>query len=106
MRILLDECVPRRLRAHFQGHDAHTVQMMGWTGKKNGELMALTAGAGFEALITVDRNLQYQQNVSALPFGILVLVAPSNRISDLLPLIPNALIGLQKLQPGTCIEIQ
>jgi predicted nuclease of predicted toxin-antitoxin system len=106
MRILLDECVPRSLRAHFSGHDVHTVRSMGWTGKKNGELMALVGAGNFEALVTVDRNLQYQQKVSALPFGILVLVASTNRVGDLVPLMPNALTTLQNIQPGICVEIQ
>jgi hypothetical protein len=91
--------------SHFSGHDVHTVRTMGWTGKKNGELMSLLASANFEALITVDQNLQYQQNVPTLPFGIIVLAASSNKLADLLPLVPKALIALQTLQPGTCIAV-
>lgn len=59
MRILLDECVPRRLRREFVGHDIHTVPEMGWSGKKNGDLLRAMAGDGFEALVTVDQNLRH-----------------------------------------------
>ena len=65
MRILLDECVPRPLRRELAGHDVRTIREMGWAGKKNGELLSLMAGAGFEVLLTVDQNLRYQQNLTA-----------------------------------------
>ena len=60
MRIVLDECVPRRLRREFSGHDVVSVVEMGWSGKRNGELVALIVAAGYEVLLTVDRNLRYQ----------------------------------------------
>ena len=60
MRILLDECVPRPLRRELPGHNVRTIQEMGWAGKKNGELLALMAGAGFEVLLTVDQSLRHQ----------------------------------------------
>ena len=63
MRILLDECVPRPLKREFAGHDVRTVREMGWTGKKNGELIQLLVADGFEAFVTVDQNLSYQQNL-------------------------------------------
>jgi PIN like domain len=105
MLLIVDECVPQSLATHFSGHDVHTVRSMGWAGKKNGELMTLIAGANFEALVTVDQNLPYQQNVPALVFGIVVLAAKSNKVADLLPLVPKALIALQTLQPGTCVAV-
>jgi hypothetical protein len=63
MRILLDECVPRRLARELAGHDVRTVPEMGWSGKRNGELLQLMAGQGFEVFLTVDQNLRYQQNL-------------------------------------------
>jgi predicted nuclease of predicted toxin-antitoxin system len=63
MKILLDECIPRRLKFELKNHDPKTVQEMGWTGKKNGELLAL-ADKGFEVFITLDKNLEAQLNVS------------------------------------------
>ena len=88
MRILLDECVPRPIRRELTGHVVSTIREMGWAGKKNGELLALMAGAGFEVLLTVDQNLRFQQNHAASDVAVVVMVAPSNRLADLVPLIP------------------
>jgi hypothetical protein len=65
MRILIDECVPRRLRREPPTHDVRTVAEMGWSGKKNGELLRLMNDNGFEVLLTVDQNLRHQQNLKA-----------------------------------------
>ena len=64
MRVLLDECVPRALRDDIRGHEVQTVAEAGWAGVKNGELLRLAAAA-FDVLITVDRNLEYQQSFKA-----------------------------------------
>ena len=71
MRLLLDECVPARLRKALPGHEVSTVGLEGWSGVKNGKLLALAA-AGFDAFVTVDKNLPYQQNTAALPIAVLV----------------------------------
>ena len=105
MRILIDECTPRQLRADLPGHDVQTVAKMGWAGKKNGELLALMAGSGFEVLLTVDQNLRHQQNLAAHGIGIVVLVAPTNRLADLRPLMPSALKELATIVPGDVIEV-
>lgn len=99
MRILLDECIDRRLAADIAGHEILTVPQAGWAGVKNGELLAL-AEARFDAFITVDRNLSFQQNLPRFSVAVIVLQAPSNRLSDLRPLIPRLLEALQKAQPG------
>ena len=72
MRLLLDECVPARLRRSLPSHQVSTVVQEGWSGVKNGKLLALAA-TGFDAFITVDKNLSYQQNTSNLPVAVLVL---------------------------------
>jgi hypothetical protein len=105
MRVLLDECVPRRLRGHLPGHDVRTVPEMGWSGKKNGELLALMGGQGFQALLTVDQNLRHQQNVQAAGIAVVVLVAASNRLADLVPLVPSTLAALASVKPGDVVEI-
>lgn len=105
MRILLDECVPRRLRQNLPGHDVRTVPEMGWSGKKNGELLQLMAGQNFEVLLTVDQSLRHQQNVQAVGVAVIVLVAASNRLADLVPLMPAALASLSSIKPGDVIEI-
>src|SRR3954453_4970982 len=105
MRILLDECVPRSLRGHFAGHDVRTIREMGWAGKKNGELLALMAADGFEVLLTVDQNIRYQQNLVAAGVAVVVLVAATNRLADLLPLVPSALAALASVKPGDVVEV-
>lgn len=93
MRILLDECVPRRLRQELPGHDVHTVPEMGWSGKKNGELLQLMAVQGFEVLLTVDQSIRHQQNLQTAGIAVVVLVAVSNRLGDLVPLMPLGACG-------------
>lgn len=105
MRILLDECVPQPLRQEFLGHDVSTIREMGWVGKKNGELLALMTIQGFEVFLTADQNLRYQQNLHATGVAVIVLVAVSNRIADLKPLMPSVLAALHLIKPGEVIEI-
>ena len=99
MRVLLDECLPRRLTRELVGHDARTAPEMGWASKRNGELLALAAGH-FEIFLTADRNLSYQQDLSAFDIAIVVLVARSNRFEDLRPLAPRILEILPTAQRG------
>jgi PIN like domain len=105
MRVLIDECVPRRIRGHLPGHDVHTVPEMGWSGKKDGELLGLMAGQGFEVLVTVDQGVKHQQNLRAAGVAVVVLVATSNRLADLVPLMPSALASLGSIQPGDVVEV-
>jgi predicted nuclease of predicted toxin-antitoxin system len=105
MRILLDECVPRPLKRELADRDIHTVVEMGWAGKKNGELLQLMSREGFTILLTTDQNLRYQQNLQQAGVAIVVLVARSNRLPDLVPLIPDVLNILDTLAPGNVIEI-
>jgi len=78
VKILLDECVDERLVHDLAGHDVLTVRQMGWKGKQNGELLAL-AEKRFEAFVTTDRNLSFQQNLTRFSIAVLVLTAPTNR---------------------------
>ena len=90
MRVLLDECLPRRLKRELVGHDAKTAPEMGWASKRNGELLALAVGQ-FDVFLTADRNLSYQQDVSSFDIAVVVLVARSNRFEDLRPLASRIL---------------
>jgi hypothetical protein len=105
MRVLLDECVPRRLRTHFTGHDVHTVPEMGWSGKKDGALLSLMQGDGFEVLVTVDKNIRHQQNLRATGIAVIVLVAATNRLADLIPRVAGGLAAFATIQPGDVVEI-
>lgn len=98
MRILLDEAVPRRLASHLAGHDVSTVPRCGWAGVKNGKLLAL-AGTRFDVFLTMDQNLEFQQNLATLPVAVLVVVAHSNRMADIEPLVPEIMGALDSLQP-------
>ena len=74
---------------------------MGWAGSTNGELLRLAAGGGFDALVTVDRGFEYQQNLSSLPIPVVILVAARNRLQELEPLVPGVVEVLSRqLQPG------
>jgi hypothetical protein len=97
---LLDECVDRRLAGDFVGHDVRSARQMGWTTSKDRELLALAA-AHFDAFATVDRNLSFQQNLWPLPIPIFVLHSPTNRLSDLKPLVPSLLRAMETARPGT-----
>lgn len=104
MRVLLDECLPKRLKSLLVGHDVRTVPEAGWAGMKNGELIKLAAGQ-FDAFITIDSNLVYQQNLEAVSFGVVVLTARSNRLADLQPLAPRILEALSTLKPGQLVRV-
>ena len=106
MKILLDECMPQRFRAHVVGHDVFTTGYMGWAGIKNGALLALAANDGFDALVTTDKNIQFQQNVTALPIAVVVLDAVGNDIPSLLPLVPPLLAVLANLPPRTVTHVR
>ena len=104
MRLLLDECVPARLRQALPSHAVSTVGLQGWSGIKNGKLLALAA-AGFDAFVTVDKNLPYPQNTAALPIAVVVLDAKSNELSYLLPLMPALEAVLKKLAQGSYVLV-
>ena len=78
---------------------------MGWSGKKDGELLSLMTSAGFEVLVTVDKSIRHQQNLQAVGVAVVVLVASTNRLADLLPRVPEALTALDTIQPGDIVEI-
>lgn len=106
MRILLDECVPRQLKPFFvaAGHDCETAREAGYGGLANGELLAEIEFL-FDVLVTIDRNMRYQQNFAGRDIALLVLWAYSNDISDLEPLIPAAVDALKSIKPGQIVEI-
>jgi hypothetical protein len=104
MRILLDECLPRKLKHSIVGHDVTTVQERGWSSKKNGELLRLMDGT-VDVFLTSDQNLRYQQNLATIHFSIIVLVVPDNRLPTLQPLMPQVQGLLDTIRPGTVVEV-
>jgi len=105
MRILLDECAPRPLKRELADYEIRTVVEMGWSGKKNGELLRLMSQEGFTVLLTTDQNLRYQQNLEQAGVAVIVLVASSNRLPDLVPLLPDVCNVLNTIVPGQVIEV-
>ncbi len=104
MRLLLDECVPKKLKNELPGHEIFTVPEMGWAGIRNGLLLG-RAAERFDVLITTDRNIEYQQNFSELDLAVLVLIALRNDIDLLRPLMPRAREALGNLRPGDLLTV-
>ena len=104
MRILLDECFPKKLKREFAGHDVRMVQEMGWRGKDNGALLS-AAAQEFEVFVTVDQNIPYQQDLNQFEIGVIILRADSNRMEHLAPLMPKVRIALDTVRSGSCVQI-
>ena len=103
--MLLDECVTRHLKREFANHEVHTVEEAGFKGLENGNLLKAASGA-YDVLITVDRNLPYQQNLTGLEIAILILSAKRNSYVRLKPLMPKALKALETMNPRDVVVIQ
>ena len=104
MKILLDECLPKRLKRELIGHEVQTVPEAGWAGKKNGVLLKLMI-SDFDVFITVDQNMEYQQALETLPIAFIVLVAHNNKLETLQPLMAQILLLLDTIKPGQVIDI-
>ena len=98
MKILLDECVTKHLKPHLPDHEVYTVREMGWGGIKNGRLMALCVENGFDVLLTIDKNLQYQQNLERYPLMIVVLNSANSKVEELVLFLPAFEIQLPNFQ--------
>ena len=105
MKILLDENLPQRLRALLPGHNVVPVNFMGWKGVENGALLKLAARDGFDLLITQDAGMKYQISPAAVPISVAILVAPSNTLEDIEPLLPELLERIAAQAPRTIIRI-
>ena len=106
MRVLLDEQLPRQLVPYVVGHEVKTTQEQGWAGLKNGELLSRAVEAGFDVFVTGDRNLEFQQNLRRSGLFVVVLVAPSNKLEDLLPRIPGVLAVIADARPGAVVRVE
>ena len=106
MRVLPDEQLPRQLAPLLTGHAVRTVQQESWAGLKNGALLKAAGAADFAILVTGDQNLQFQQNLTNVRLGVVVLCAASNALEDLLPLVPAALKAIAEARPGQVIRVE
>ena len=99
MRVLLDENLAVDFAAELAGHEVATVSGEGWQGIDNGELLR-RAQSQFEILVTMDRNLEFQRNLTGLDLSILLVLAPSNRLAHLRSYVPAILEAMKSIQPG------
>jgi hypothetical protein len=104
VRLLLDESLPRPLANLLIGHVVRTVVQMGWSSLGNGALLR-QAASEFDALLTADQNIEFQQNLKTLPLAVVVLVVDSNRLESLEPLVPAVLQALTTLEPNVLIRV-
>lgn len=105
MRVLLDECLPKKLKREVEADFVQTVPEAGWASKKNGELLRL-AEANFDVLLTNDQNMEHQQNLRKFDLAFILLVAPTNDIEDLKPLMPAANEALKIIKAGEVKSIK
>ena len=106
MKILLDECLPRKLKYEFANHECQTVPEASLSGKKNGELLAIAELQGFEIFVTMDKGLEYEQNLARRRISVVILRAKSNRIADLVPLMKGCLSEIRSISPGQMARIE
>jgi hypothetical protein len=95
LKVLLDECVDARFAPHVTGFDTQTVLAKGWSGISNGKLLAL-AQAEFDVFVTVDKNLSFQQHLPKFSIAVILIHCKSNRVQDLLSLLPELLEAIPK----------
>ena len=105
MKILIDECVPRRFKHHLPDHNCLTVPEAGLAGTKNGHLLSLAEERGFEVFLTLDRDFEYEQNLSSRSIAVMIVRAKSNRMRDILPHVPKCLVALRSIKFGELIRV-
>jgi predicted nuclease of predicted toxin-antitoxin system len=105
MRVLLDECVPRRFKHSLPAHNCSTVPEEGFAGKKNGELLALAESAGFQVFLTLDRGVEYQQNLRPRTIAVVIIRTKSSQLSELLLHLPDLLAALELIEPGQLVTM-
>lgn len=105
MKILLDECIDWRLKFDFVGHEIFSAQDMGWLGKKNGDLMKAASDEGFQVLLTIDKNLKFQQNLKNYKLAIVILVQHRSTLTYLKPLVQKVIAILDQVKTGEVYEI-
>jgi Domain of unknown function (DUF5615) len=105
MKILIDECVPRKFKHHLPDHNCLTVPEAGLAGTSNGHLLSLAEERGFEVFLTIDKGFEYEQDLSNRSIAVLIVRAKSNRMRDLLPNVPACLLALRSIKFGELVRI-
>lgn len=105
MRVLIDESLPRQLIRELSGHECWTVKQRGWSSLENGELLRRAAEADFGVFLTADQGLEFQQNLTGLDIGVVVVRAVSNRMEHLRPLVEAMIEAIAAVQLGEVIRV-
>lgn len=105
MKVLIDECLPRKIKNHLTEHDCRTVPEAGLAGKRNGELLSHAEQQKYEIFLTMDKGVEYEQNLRGLSLAIIILRAKSNRLADLLPYVAHCLEEMKSIQPGEVVRV-
>lgn len=105
MRVLLDECLPARLKRAFAGHAVRTVPETGWRSSKDGELLRLATGS-FDVFVTIDRNIELQHDLSSFHLGFIIAHVKSNRLVDFQPVLSDLAEAIGTIKPGEVIHVR
>ena len=89
MKVLLDECVTKRLKPYLKDFEVYTVFEMRWSGVKNGKLLSLCVMNHFDILLTIDKIMMYQQNLEKYPISIVVLNVFTSKLEELILFMPS-----------------
>jgi hypothetical protein len=105
MRVLIDECIPRKFKFSLAPHECQTVPEAGFAGKKNGELLRLAEGM-FDIFVTLDKGVEFQQNLTDKKIAVLIIRTKSNRLAHLQQHAQSCLSAIQSIQPGQFIRVE
>jgi len=105
MKILLDECVTKRLKKHLEGHEVITVSQKNWNGLRNGELMRRAVEDSFDILLTIDKKIQYQQNFSKYDLVVIILDSPSSKVEIIKQYLLNFFKQINSFERGKAYVI-
>src|SRR5260370_42080918 len=106
MRILTDECIDERFRNSLPGHERQTARYAGLSGLKNGDLLKAAEAAKSDFFLTVDQGIEYQQNLTGRKMAIIIFHTKSNRLHNLLQLLPVSLARIKSVDPGHIVNIE
>lgn len=105
MKVLLDHCMPRRFAHLLPRHEVTTAFDHGWDRLRNGVLLAASANAGYDVVVTVDRRMKHEQNLETLPIAVIVICAGSNDFEVLTRMAPTVCAALERVRPRELIEV-
>ncbi|MFZ3331215.1 MAG: DUF5615 family PIN-like protein [Candidatus Acidiferrales bacterium] len=105
MKVLLDECLPRKIKNSLAMHECRTVPDAGLAGKRNGELLSLAEEQGYAIFLTMDKGVDYEQNLQRRKLAIIILRSKSNRLGDLLPSLKDCLARMEAIKPGEVVSV-